>query len=105
MNKEMIVLSKDGKLDVDKVIEFFLQWVGIHLVSVKGQLNSYWLMGKDGYDMMDGKRYYKLVFSEHGVEIVCPGMCNGFSMKRHLGEWIKEAIEARKYEDSYKEVS
>ena len=101
MNKEMIVLSKEGKLDVDKVVEFFLQWVGIHLVSVKGQLNSYWLMGKDGYDMMDGKKYYKLVFDSYGVKIVCPGMINGFSMKAHLAGWIKEAIDARKFEDSY----
>ena len=101
MNKEMIVLSKEGKLDVDKVVEFFLQWVGIHLVSVKGQLNSYWLMGKDGYDMMDGKKYYKLVFTGYGVEIFSPGMCNGYAMKAHISEWIKEAIDARKFEDSY----
>ena len=29
------------------------------------------------------------------------GMINGFSMKAHISEWIKEAIDARKFEDSY----
>ena len=102
MNKEIIGLSKDGTLDVDKVVEFFQNWVGVHLIAVKGQLDSYWLMGKDGYDMMEGRKYYKLVFTGYGVEIVSPGMCNGYAMKCHLAEWIKEAIDARKYEDSYK---
>ena len=64
-----IILSKEGKISVDKVVNFLRKKCNINLVPVKGQYDSYWLSGKDGYDMIDGNKYYKLVFDSYGIEL------------------------------------
>jgi len=46
--------------------------------------------------VVDGPKYYKLVFDEYGVEIVCNGMFNAYSMKSNIVQWIKEEVAARK---------
>ena len=98
---EKIGLSKEGKLDPDKVTAFFADVVGCVLTPVNNQYNSYWFSGMrndDGsvYDLIDGPKYYKLVFDEYGVEIVCNGMINGFHMRMSLVDWIKDASDKLK---------
>ena len=93
-----IVISKEGKLSREKLLQFLLDEVGLNLVKVKGQYDSYWLSGKDGYDMIDGNKYYKLVFDSYGIEIKCTGDYNAWSMKGTLVDWIKEGFESQKQE-------
>ena len=98
---EKIGLSKEGKLDPNKVAAFFADVVGCVLTPVNNQYNSYWFSGMrndDGsvYDLIDGPKYYKLVFDEYGVEIVCNGMINGFHMRMSLVDWIKEGSDKLK---------
>ena len=61
------------------------------------QLENF-LKNDDGsvYDLIDGPKYYKLVFDEYGVEIVCNGMINGFHMRMSLVDWIKEGSDKLK---------
>ena len=71
-------------------------WVAFNYVSVvpvKGQYDAYWLSGKDGYDMIDGNKYYKLVFDSYGIEIKCTGDYNAWSMQGTLVDWMKEGFE------------
>ena len=87
-----IVISKEGKLSREKLLQFLLDEVGLNLVKVKGQYDSYWLSGKDGYDMIDGNKYYKLVFDSYGIGIKCTGDYNAWSMKGTLVNWMEEGI-------------
>jgi hypothetical protein len=94
MMNEKITLSEDGDIPVSKLIEYFQTVLGVMLSPVRGQYNTYWLSGRriDGetYSMVDGSKYYKLVFDNYGVEIVCNGMINGFHMRIQIMDWIKE---------------
>lgn len=87
-----IVISREGKLSISKVFNFLKEKVNLNLVPVKGQCDSYWLSGKDGYDMIDGNKYYKLTLTEYGIEIKCTGDYNAFSMKGQLIEWMKAKL-------------
>ena len=87
-----IVISREGKLSREKLLQFLLDDVGLNLVKVRGQYDSYWLSGKDGYDMIDGNKYYKLVFDSYGIEIKCTGDYNAWSMKGTLVDWFEEGI-------------
>ena len=97
---ERIGLSKKGTLDPDKVVKFFIDVVGLVLTPVNGQIDSYWFSGVifDGVeqDLVDGSKYYKLVFDGHGVTIVCNGMLNAFQMRHSLADWIKEGSDKLK---------
>ena len=97
---EKIGLSKKGTLDPDKVVKFFKDVVGLVLTPVNGQIDSYWFSGVifDGVeqDLVDGSKYYKLVFDGYGVEIVSNGMINGFHMRMSLADWIKDAMDKKK---------
>lgn len=93
-----LILSKEGKISVDKVVNFLSKKCNIKLVPVKGQYDAYWLSGKDGYDMIDGNKYYKLVFDSYGIGIKCTGDYNAWSMKGTLVDWIKEGFESQKQE-------
>jgi hypothetical protein len=100
MKNEKITLSKNGEFSVGKLIEYFQTVLGVMLSPVKGQYNTYWLSARtvDGkrLEVVDGPKYYKLVFDEYGVEIVCNGMFNAYSMKSNIVQWIKEEVAARK---------
>ena len=87
-----IVMSKEGKMDSLKLFDFLKEKVGLNLVPVKGQYDSYWLSGKDGFDMIDGNKYYKLTITDYGIEIKCTGDYNAFSMKGQLIEWMKAQL-------------
>ena len=87
-----IVISREGKLSISKVFNFLKEKVNLNLVPVKGQYDSYWLSGKDGYDMIDGNKYYKLTLTDYGIEIKCTGDYNAFSMKGQLIEWMKAQL-------------
>ena len=87
-----IVISREGKLSRELLLEFLLDRVNLNLVKVKGQYDSYWLSGKDGYDMIDGNKYYKLTLDGYGIEINCTGDYNAFSMKGQLIEWMKAEL-------------
>ena len=87
-----IVISREGKLSISKVFNFLKEKVNLNLVPVKGQYDSYWLSGKDGYDMIDGNKYYKLTITDYGIEIKCTGDYNAFSMKGQLIEWMKAEL-------------
>ena len=93
-----IVISREGKLSISKLFNFLKEKVNLNLVPVKGQYDSYWLSGKDGYDMIDGNKYYKLVFDSYGIGIKCTGDYNAWSMKGTLVDWIKEGFESQKQE-------
>ena len=88
-----IILSKEGKISVDKIVNFLSKKCNIKLVPVKGQYDAYWLSGKDGYDMIDGNKYYKLILSGYGIEIVCQGGWISYSMQGSLVDWMKEGFE------------
>ena len=88
-----LILSEEGKISVDKIVNFLSKKCNIKLVPVKGQYDSYWLSGKDGYDMIDGNKYYKLVFDSYGIEIVCQGGWKSYSMQGSLVDWMKEGFE------------
>ena len=87
-----IVISREGKLSRELLLEFLLDRVNLNLVKVKGQYDSYWLSGKDGYDMIDGNKYYKLTLDGYGIEINCTGDYNAFSMKGQLIDWMKAEL-------------
>ena len=87
-----IVISREGKLSRELLLEFLLDRVNLNLVKVKGQYDSYWLSGKDGYDMIDGNKYYKLTLDGYGIEINCTGDYNAFSMKGCLIDWMKAEL-------------
>ena len=87
-----IVISREGKLSISKVFNFLKEKVNLNLVPVKGQYDSYWLSGKDGFDMIDGNKYYKLTLTDYGIEIKCTGDYNAFSMKGQLIEWMKAQL-------------
>ena len=97
---EKIGLSKKGTLDPDKMVKFFEDVVGLVLTPVNGQIDSYWFSGVifDGVeqDLVDGSKYYKLVFDGHGVTIVCNGMLNAFQMRHSLADSIKDAMDKKK---------
>jgi|TARA_B110001454_G_scaffold164448_1_gene154039 hypothetical protein len=94
MMNEKITISKDGDIPVSKLIEYFQSVLGVMLSPVRGQYNTFWLSGRriDGetLSVVDGSKYYKLVFDNYGVEIVCNGMINGFHMKSQIMDWIRE---------------
>ena len=87
-----IVISREGKLSRELLLEFLLDRVNLNLVKVKGQYDSYWLSGKDGYDMIDGNKYYKLTITDYGIKIKCTGDYNAFSMKGCLIDWMKAEL-------------
>ena len=87
-----IVISREGKLSISKLFNFLKEKVNLNLVPVRGQYDAYWLSGKDGYDMIDGNKYYKLVFDSYGIEIKCTGDYNAWSMKGTLVDWFEEGI-------------
>ena len=87
-----IVISREGKLSISKVFNFLKEKVNLNLVPVKGQYDAYWLSGKDGYDMIDGNKYYKLTITDYGIKIKCTGDYNAFSMKGQLIEWMKAEL-------------
>lgn len=93
-----IVPDNSESLSVEKFIKFLKENVGLNLVPVRGQYDKYWLSGKDGYDMIDGNKYYKLTYQPYGIDITCKGGYNAFSMKRHLADYIKEGVEKGKAE-------
>ena len=87
-----LILSKEGKISVDKIVNFLSKKCNIKLVPVKGQYDAYWLSGKDGYDMIDGNKYYKLTITDYGIKIKCTGDYNAWSMKGTLVDWFEEGI-------------
>ena len=87
-----IKISREGNIAKDKLFDFLKEKVGLNLVPVKGQYDSYWLSGKDGFDMIDGNKYYKLTLTDYGIEIKCTGDYNAFSMKGQLIEWMKAQL-------------
>ena len=97
---ERIGLSKKGTLDPDKVVKFFIDVVGLVLTPVNGQRDSYWFSGVifDGFeqDLVDGPKYYKLVFDGYGVTVNCNGMLNAFQMRHSLADWIADGVEVYK---------
>ena len=102
---EKIGLSKTGKLCPNKVAAFFADVVGCVLTPVSNQYNSYWFSGMkndDGsvYDLIDGPKYYKLVYGPKGIRIVCNGDCNAYHMKIRIAEDIKEAMDAKKAKEA-----
>ena len=102
-----VILSADGNLIVSKIIEFLQNELGYILRPVNGQYNSYWFSGKKvtnngvskRMEMLDGPKYYKLILSNRGIEIVCSGSCNAYHMKLRIQDDIKEAMESRGIKD------
>ena len=99
MNYEIIKLSNENKkpLDEEKVIKFLKNNVGLKLAPVRGK-PWYWIQGKDGFDLIDGPKYYKVCVDKFGLSLEAPGGFNCFSMKGQLIDWIKEAIKKIKEE-------
>ena len=87
-----IIISREGDVSTSKLFNFLKEKVGLNLVPVRGQYDAYWLSGKDGYDMIDGNKYYKLTLSGYGIEINCTGDYNAFSMKGTLLDWMKAEL-------------
>ena len=87
-----ILISREGQISTSKLLKFLKEKVNLNLVPVRGQYDSYWLSGKDGYDMIDGNKYYKLTLDGYGIEINCTGDYNAFSMKGQLIEWMKAQL-------------
>ena len=87
-----IVISREGEISTSKLLKFLKEKVKLNLVPVRGQYDAYWLSGKDGYDMIDGNKYYKLTLSGYGIEINCTGGYNAFSMKGTLVDWMKAEL-------------
>ena len=97
---ETLKLAPEGEsINISKLYDFLTgDLVNLKLVPVSGQYDTYWLSGKDGYDIIDGNKYYKLTLTSTGIDITCKGGYNAFSMKRHLADYIKEGIEKGKAE-------
>lgn len=87
-----IVISREGEISISKLLKFLKEKVKLNLVPVRGQYDAYWLSGKDGYDMIDGNKYYKLTLTGYGIEINCTGDYNAFSMKGSLLNWMKAEL-------------
>jgi hypothetical protein len=100
MIKEKIILSKNGDFSVSKLIEYFQNVLGLCLNPVSGQHNTFWLYARkvDGKRLyiIDGPKYYKIVFDTYGIEVRCGGHFNAFSMKSNIVQWIKEEVASRK---------
>ena len=94
MNYEIIKLSNENKkpLDEEKVIKFLKNNVGLKLVPVRGKPWFYWIQGKDGYDLIDGPKYYKVCLDNFGLTIKKKKNIKCFTMKGQLIDWKKEAI-------------
>ena len=95
-----LVSDDSDALSSIKFIDFLKKYAGLKLIPVRGQYEKYWLSGKDGYDMIDGNKYYKLSCDGRNLYIECVGGFNAFAMKGSMRDWIKEAIEKRKGENS-----
>ena len=99
-HNDKIVLSKNGDFSVSKLVEYFQTVLGLCLNPVQGQYNTFWLSARkvDGkrLDIVDGPKYYKIVFDEYGVEVKCGGMFNAYSMRSNIIQWIKEEVATRK---------
>ena len=87
-----IVISREGEISTSKLLKILKEKVKLNLVPVRGQYDAYWLSGKDGYDMIDGNKYYKLTLNGYGIEINCTGDYNAFSMKGSLLNWMKAEL-------------
>ena len=87
-----ILISREGQISTSKLLKFLKEKVNLNLVPVRGQYDSYWLSGKDGFDMIDGNKYYKLTLNDYGIEINCAGDYNAFSIKGSLIKWIQEGL-------------
>ena len=93
----LTIAPKGDTLNKTKLKEFLTgDLVNLKLVPVSGQYDSYWLSGKDGYDMIDGNKYYKLTLTSTGIDITCKGGYNAFSMVGHLKQWFVEGVKKRK---------
>ena len=94
LGNEIVKIDPDNSesLSVEKFIKFLKENVGLNLVPVRGQYDKYWLSGKDGYDMIDGNKYYKLGFDGRNLSIECVGGFNAYAMKGSLIQWIKEEL-------------
>jgi hypothetical protein len=92
LGNEKIVISREGEISISKLLKFLKEKVKLNLVPVRGQYDAYWLSGKDGYDMIDGNKYYKLTLNGYGIEINCTGDYNAFSMKGSLLNWMKAEL-------------
>tara|TARA_Y100000590_G_C15052169_1_gene763118 strand:+ start:129 stop:467 length:339 start_codon:yes stop_codon:yes gene_type:complete len=93
-----IVSDKQDALNPEKFVGFLKKYAKMNLVPVRGQYGKYWLSGVNGYDMIDGNKYYKLDFDGRVLSIDCVGSFNAFAMKPSIIDWIKEGIENRKKE-------
>ena len=93
-----IVSDKHDALNSVKFIEFLKKYAEMKLVPVRGQYGKYWLSGVNGYDMIDGNKYYKLDFDGRVLSIDCVGSFNAFAMKPSIIEWIKEGFQKRREE-------
>ena len=91
-----IVISREGDVSTSKLFNFLKEKVGLNLVPVRGQYGKYWLSGVNGYDMIDGNKYYKLGFDGRVLSIECVGGFNAFAIKGNIKDWIKEVIKKRK---------
>ena len=87
-----ILISREGQISKPKLLKFLKEKVKLNLVPVRGQYDAYWLSGRDGYDMIDGNKYYKLTLNGYGIEINCTGDYNAFSMKGSLLNWMKAEL-------------
>ena len=100
MIKQKLILSKNGDFSVTKLIEYFQNVLGLCLNPVSGQPNTFWLYARkvDGrrLDVIDGPKYYKIVFDTYGIEVRCGGHFNAFSMKSNIVQWIKDEVATRK---------
>ena len=95
---ETLKLAPEGEsINISKLYDFLTgDLVNLNLVPVSGQYDTYWLSGKDGYDLIDGNKYYKLTFTSTGINITCKGGYNAFSMVGHLKQWFVEGVKKRK---------
>ena len=96
---EKLILSKNGDFSVSTLIEYCQSNLGMCLNPVSGQYNTFWLYARkvDGkrLEVVDGPKYYKIVFDTYGIEVKCSGMFNAYSMKSNIVQWIKEEVATR----------
>ena len=95
---ETLKLAPEGKsINISKLYDFLTgDLVNLNLVPVSGQYDTYWLSGKDGYDLISGNKYYKLTLTSTGIDITCKGGYNAFSMVGTLKQWFVEGVKKRK---------
>ena len=97
---EKIILSKNGDFSVSKLIGYFQDALGLCLNPVQGQYNTFGFYARkvDGkrLEVVDGPKYYKIVFDEYGIDVKCNGMINAFHMRSQILDWIKEEVATRK---------